>query len=140
MFKNLFQKSDPKALLNNENQRDVVLRLMFEIAMSDGNLDALELQLLKKRAELISSEGLKASDMIKQVIDESESSVSLYPTVTKINEEYSVDQKKEVLKKLWELVAVDGIINHYEENLYFKIAELIKIKRSQANQIKQETT
>jgi len=78
--------------------------------------------------------------MIKQVIEESKSSVSLYPTVTKINEEYSVDQKKEVLKKLWELVAVDGVINHYEENLYFKIADLIKIKRSQANQIKQEAT
>ncbi|MDA9782365.1 TerB family tellurite resistance protein [Gammaproteobacteria bacterium] len=140
MFKNLFQKSKLKDPLNNENQRDVVLRLMFEIAMSDGNLDTSELQLLKKRAELISPEGLKASDMIKQVIDESESSVSLYPTVTKINEEYSVDQKKEVLKKLWELVTVDGIINHYEENLYFKIAELIKIKRSQANQIKQKAT
>tara|TARA_B110000305_G_scaffold75690_1_gene84947 strand:- start:259 stop:681 length:423 start_codon:yes stop_codon:yes gene_type:complete len=140
MFKNLFRKSESKNLPNDDNQRDVVLRLMFEIAMSDGNLDTSELQLLKKRAELISSEDLKPSDMIKQVIEESQSSVSLYPTVTKINEEYSVDQKKEVLKKLWELVAVDGVINHYEENLYFKIAELIKIKRSQANQIKQEAT
>ena len=140
MFKNLFRKSESKNLPNDDNQRDVVLRLMFEIAMSDGNLDTSELQLLKKRAELISSEDLKPSDMIKQVIEESQSSVSLYPTVTKINEEYSVDQKKEVLKKLWELVAADGIINHYEENLYFKIAELIKIKRSQANQIKQEAT
>tara|TARA_B110000483_G_scaffold153973_1_gene182994 strand:+ start:668 stop:1090 length:423 start_codon:yes stop_codon:yes gene_type:complete len=140
MFKNLFQKGKSKDPLNNENQRDVVLRLMFEIAMSDGNLDKSELHLLKKRAELISPKGLKASDMIKQVIEESESSVSLYPTVTKINEEYSVAQKKEVLNQLWELVAIDGIINHYEENLYFKIAELIKIKRSQANQIKQEAT
>ena len=140
MFKNLFRKSESKNLLNNDNQRDVVLRLMFEIAMSDGNLDKSELHLLKKRAELISPEGLKASDMIKQVIEESQSSVSLYPTVTKINEEYSVAQKKEVLNKLWELVAVDGVINHYEENLYFKIADLIKIKRSQANQIKQEAT
>ena len=140
MFKNLFQKSKSKYPLNNENQKDVVLRLMFEIAMSDGKLDTSELQLLKSRAKLISPEGLNASDMIKQVIDESESSVSLYPTVTKINEEYSVDQKKEVLEKLWELVTIDGIINHYEENLYFKIAELIKIKRSHANQIKQKAT
>ena len=140
MFKNLFQKNESKDLADHQNQRDVVLRLMFEIAMSDGNLDKSELHLLKKRAELISPEGLKASDMIKQVIEESQSSVSLYPTVTKINEEYSVAQKKEVLNKLWELVAIDGIINHYEENLYFKIAELIKIKRSQANQIKQEAT
>ena len=88
MFKNLFQKNASKDLADHQNQRDVVLRLMFEIAMSDGNLDKSELHLLKKRAELISPEGLKASDMIKQVIEESQSSVSLYPTVTKINEEY----------------------------------------------------
>ena len=46
--------------------------------------------------------------------------------------------KKELLKKLWGLVAADGVVDRYEENLYFKIAELIKIQRSQANQIKQE--
>ena len=34
--------------------------------------------------------------------------------------------------------AADKVIDPYEENLYFKIAELIKIKRSQANKIKQE--
>ena len=39
---------------------------------------------------------------------------------------------------LWELVTADSVIDPYEENLYFKIAELIKIKRSAANQIKQE--
>jgi len=42
------------------------------------------------------------------------------------------------LSILWDLVAADSIIDPYEENLYFKIAELIKIKRSKANQIKQE--
>ena len=35
---------------------------------------------------------------------------------------------------------IDQIIDPYEENLYFKIAELIKIKRSIANQIKQENS
>ena len=51
-----------------------------------------------------------------------------------------LNKKKEILKKLWGVVAIDGIIDHYEENLYFKIAELIKIKRGQANQIKQENS
>ena len=113
---------------------------MFEIAMSDGSLDKSELDLLKKRAGQISTANEKASDVIKKVIDDAGSSSSLYPTVTKINAEYSLEQKKEILKKLWGLVTVDGIIDHYEENLYFKIAELIKIKRSQANQIKQENS
>ena len=47
---------------------------------------------------------------------------------------------KDLLKILWELVTADSIIDAYEENLYFKIAELLKIKRSIANQIKQQNS
>ena len=80
----------------------------------------------------------KPSSIIKEVIDSAAISSSIYPTVTKINEKYSLDEKKEILAQLWQLVAIDGVINHYEENLYFKIAELLKVKRPHANQIKQE--
>ena len=136
MIGRLFKKRAPIEKAGSERV-DVVLRLMFEIAMSDGTLDKYEIAILKKRAEHVSTEEEKASDVIKRVIDEAAESSSLYPTVQEINKEFCFDQKAEVLKNLWELIAVDGIINHYEENLYFKIAELIKIKRSQANQIKQ---
>ncbi|MDC1107671.1 TerB family tellurite resistance protein [Gammaproteobacteria bacterium] len=138
MIRRLFKRRAPIEKASSERV-DVVLRLMFEIAMSDGTLDKSELAILKKRAEHISATEEKASDIIKRVIDEAAESSSLYPTVQEINKEFSFDQKAEVLKNLWELIAVDGIINHYEENLYFKIAELIKVKRSKANQIKQET-
>ena len=137
MFKKIFKRFQPEEL-SDANETDVILRLMFEIAMSDGALDKSELDLLKKRASQINKGDKKPSDIIKEVISDAEQSSSLYPTVTRINAEYSVEQKKEILHRLWVLVAVDGVINHYEENLYFKIAELIKIKRSQANQIKQE--
>jgi len=137
MFKKIFKKLQPEEV-SDANETDVILRLMFEIAMSDGALDKSELDLLKKRASQINKGDKKPSDIIKEVISDAEQSSSLYPTVTRINAEYSVEQKKEILHRLWVLVAVDGVINHYEENLYFKIAELIKIKRSQANQIKQE--
>ena len=139
MFKNIFKKNQPSDLVD-PGEIDVVLRLMFEIAMSDGSLDKSELEILQKRAKQISSDNEKTSDIIKKVIDGAEASVSLYPTVKRINSEYSVEQKKEVLKTLWTLVAVDGMIDHYEENLYFKIADLLKIRRSQANQIKQENS
>jgi uncharacterized tellurite resistance protein B-like protein len=135
MLKKLFQKRQP-IQEGNEDRVDLILRLMFEIAISDGNIDKAELAILKKRAGQISDVGEKASDIIKKVIDETEISSSLYPTVKDINKEFSTEQKKEILRNLWELVAADGIINHYEENLFFKIAELIKIKRSHANQIK----
>ena len=136
MFKNLFNKK--KSLETADAfEVDVALRLMFEIAISDGTLDESELKLIKKRADKITKEDEKTSSIIKKIIDETEDSVSLYPTIKKINDSYTFEEKVELLSILWELVAADSMIDPYEENLYFKIAELIKIKRSKANQIKQ---
>jgi uncharacterized tellurite resistance protein B-like protein len=136
MFKNLFNKK--KSLeTTNAFEADVALRLMFEIAISDGTLDESELKLIKKRANLISKEDEKISSIVKKIFDETKDSVSLYPAIKKINDSYTFEEKVELLTILWELVAADSVIDPYEENLYFKIAELIKIKRSKANQIKQ---
>jgi uncharacterized tellurite resistance protein B-like protein len=137
MIKNFFKK---KNIIENIDihDADVALRLMFEIAISDGKLDQAELALIKKRAGNILKEDEKISSIIKKIIDETENSVSLYPTVKRINGTHSLGEKFELLKVLWELVTVDKIVDPYEENLYFKIAELIKVPRSKANQIKQE--
>tara|TARA_B110000008_G_scaffold16280_1_gene15163 strand:+ start:3237 stop:3656 length:420 start_codon:yes stop_codon:yes gene_type:complete len=137
MFKTLFSKK-PNLELINTHDADVALRLMFEIAISDGTLDRSELKLIKKRADKIANDDVKASTIIKKIIDETEQSVSFYPSIKKINDTHSNDQKIELLKVLWDLVTADSVIDAYEENLYFKIAELIKIKRSTANQIKQQ--
>jgi uncharacterized tellurite resistance protein B-like protein len=139
MLKKLFNKK-PSIDLINTHEVDVALRLMFEIAISDGSLDDAELKLIKERANKITPDDIKVSFIIKKIIDETEESISLYPTVKKINDTYSNEEKKELLKVLWELVAADKVIDAYEENLYFKIADLIKIPRSQANQIKQESS
>tara|TARA_B100001758_G_C18118266_1_gene457323 strand:+ start:246 stop:680 length:435 start_codon:yes stop_codon:yes gene_type:complete len=137
MLKNLFNKKQSLDVLNT-NEADVALRLMFEIAISDGNLDRAELKLIKKRADKFATEDLKASTIVKKIIDETEESASFYPSIKKINDTNSLEEKVELLKVLWELVAADSVIDPYEENLYFKIAELIQIKRSKANQIKHE--
>ena len=136
MFKEIFNK---KKVLEktNTHEQDMALRLMFEIAISDGSLDKKELELIKKRANKIFPKEVKVSSVIKKIIDETESSTSIYPTVKKINEEYSANEKENLLELLWEVVAADELVSPYEEGLYFKIAELIKIKRAKANQIKQ---
>jgi uncharacterized tellurite resistance protein B-like protein len=139
MLKNLFKQKKPLEVLDI-HEADVALRLMFEIAISDGTLDSAELKLIKKRADKVATEDLKASTIVKNIIDETEESVSFYPSIKKINDSHSYEEKIELLKVLWELVTADSIVDAYEENLYFKIAELIKIKRSTANQIKQQAT
>ena len=138
MLKNLFKRKHSLELMNT-HEADVALRLMFEIAISDGNLDASELKLIKKRADEIASDDLKASTIVKKIIDETEESVSFYPAIKKINDSYTNKEKIELLRVLWELVTADSVVDAYEESLYFQIAELIKIKRSTANQIRHQT-
>ena len=139
MLKNFFIKKQSAKVINS-NEADVALRLMFEVAISDGVIDASELKLIKKRADEIATEDKKASTIIKKIIDEAENSTSFYPSIKKINKSFSNEEKIELLKILWKLVIADSAVDPYEENLYFKIAELIKIKRPIANQIKQQTT
>jgi len=139
MIKNLFKKKETIEILSS-NEADIALRLMLEIAISDGSLDASELKLIEERADSRVSGNEKASNIIRRIIHETEKSVSFYPTIKKINETHSHDKKIELLTVLWELVKADSKIDPYEENLYFKIAELIKIKRTIANKIKQQTT
>ena len=94
MFENLFKKkSTPKLIKTHE--ADIVLRLMFEIAISDGSLDKAELDMIKERANNIANTDEKASQIIKNIIDETQDSVSFYPSVKIINETHSVDEKKE---------------------------------------------
>jgi len=137
MIRKFFQKRIDQVEKPGSNS-DLALRLMFEIAISDGSLDKSELAMIKKRAQESSENSSSASSIIKKIIDETENSTSIYPTVKEINESYEKSEKLKLMNLLWKLVAADKKIDPYEENLYFKIAELIKIKRSEANKIKIE--
>jgi len=140
MLKNLFNKKPSADLITTNEEADVVLRLMFEIAISDGNLDKAELKMIQERASKVAGKDAKVSTIIKKIIDETQDSVSFYPFVKKINETHDSEEKKDLLKILWRLVAADSVVDAYEENLYFKIADLLKIKRVTANQIKQQNS
>ncbi|MDB9967195.1 TerB family tellurite resistance protein [Gammaproteobacteria bacterium] len=139
MFKTLFSKKDSIDQLALP-EVDVALQLMFEVAMSDGHLDKTELALLRKRVREIAPLETAVSNVIKAMIDQSMESVSLYPTIKKINDTYNKEEKKDLLQKLWQLVAADNLIDPYEESLYFQIADLMYVERAKANQIKHENS
>ncbi len=69
MLKNLFKKKQSLEVITT-SEADVALRLMFEIAISDGTLDKSELKLIKKRADKIATEDEKATTIVKRIIDE----------------------------------------------------------------------
>ena len=134
MFKFLKKKNN----LNELEHDDInlyALRLLIHLAISDGEIDESEINELKQFIEENSlSENI--GSLLEEEISKVEISSSFFEEVSKINSNFSENDKLNLLEKIWSLILTDGIIDPYEENLFYRIGELIKIKRSLLNKIK----
>lgn len=131
------------SFLKNKNEKElkkidvnyVALELLISFALADGSISEQEEKMIlgfinKKISddenEEIYHDSLKTSSQI----------ISLHDQVQGINSDYSVQEKLDLLKDIWSLIISDERIDKYEENLFYRIGDLMKIKRSKLNQIK----
>ena len=63
-------------------------------------------------------------------------STSFFEEIKSININFDRSQKENLLKDIWMLIIADGKIDPYEENIFYRVGELLKIKRSTLNKIK----
>ena len=134
MFK-FFKKNNNLEELEDDDINLYALRLLIHLALSDGEIDESEINELKRFIEENSLSG-NISRFLEKEIDNVEISSSFFEEVSKINSSFSDNKKLNLLEKIWSLILVDGVIDPYEENLFYRIGELIKIKRSLLNKVK----
>ena len=134
MFKFLQKNTSLKELEHNDINL-YALRLLIHLALTDGEIDDSEINELKK---FIKENSLSENigGFLEKEINKVEISSSFFEEVSKINSNFSDNDKLNLLEKIWGLILTDGVIDPYEENLFYRIGELIKIKRSLLNKIK----
>ena len=128
------KRSKKTNVLNNILYESI--SICIEIARIDGEIHPKEQELINKEIALAFPEK-EIQDIFTAALDDAQSQSSMYPYTKKINESYSREEKKELLSNIWQIIIADGIVDSGEESLYFRVAELIRIPRSIANQIKQ---
>ena len=134
MFKFL-KKNNNLEELEDDDINLYALRLLIHLALSDGEIDESEINELKRFIEESSLSG-NISRFLEKEITSVEISSSFFEEVSKINSSFSDNEKLNLLEKIWSLILIDGVIDPYEENLFYRIGELIKIKRSLLNKVK----
>lgn len=106
--------------------------LLFEVARSDHQLEAAELQrleqVLREQWQLDQQSLVELMDVAGR---ESELSASLHQQVDTVNGSFSVEQKYQLLLGLWQVACADGTIHHYEELLVRRLADLLYIPHSE---------
>lgn len=116
---------------NKNKINNVATKILIEFILCDGVLDPMELKELNKT---ILSMDIKIN--INDLIEETKDQSSFYEQVSEINNLYSTNMKIDLMTKIWSIINADNIIDKYELNLFYRIGELLFLKRSRLNEIR----
>ena len=132
--KDVQEDSQDPSLINN-----ACAALLIEIAYADKDFDESEKMSLKN--SLMTTYKIDEIEIDELILDASQSvqeSTSLYGYTRIVNDEFSYDEKLNLLKNLWKIAYADGNLDKYEEHLLRKISDLIHISHSDYINIKLE--
>ena len=121
-----FSASDGR---NNKKLQIAACILLVEIGKADSNFTDEE---RKKIISIMEDTFNVEEDYVKDLIELSEKEInendSIYEYTTLINENFTNDEKFELLKNLWRLIYIDNNLDKYEEHLVKKIGTLLNIE------------
>ena len=113
----------------------VELDLLMHVALADGSIAKDEMDNVLQYIQ----ENYPNEDKEKTYLNaykKMNNSTSFLEEIKGININFDRSQKENLLKDIWMLIIADGKIDPYEENIFYRVGELLKIKRSTLNKIK----
>ncbi len=136
-LKRFFNKSTVE-ISKNEKQvsehdmRVATCALFVEMARIDEKFTQAEvdtvISILKEKYGLSQEH---ADALLAEADNELADSVDLWQFARLINENYSVDEKIEIIETLWQMVYVDGKMDKYEHYLMNKLKNLLRLTHGQ---------
>ena len=106
--------------------------LFLEMARIDESFTPEEmetlLQILKTKYGLSEQD---ADNLISEADAELKNSVDLWQFARLINENYTNEEKIEIIETLWQIVFVDGKMDQYEHYLMNKLSKLLRLSHKQ---------
>ena len=113
--------------------------LAYELARSDGEITEDELRVLMSEIQKIAKKVGKDKDEILKIVEVySANSVSFHEFVEDINDNYSKQEKLDLLYFMWKMAYADNKLDVDEEKLIRRMADLIKIKDIEVLKLKDD--
>lgn len=105
--------------------------LLIELSRADYKQDREEqiaIESALKKSFSITEQQLV--ELIALAEEENQQATSLYEFTNLVKDNYSAEQRFDLVKMLWEVAIADGEISKYEDHLIRKIADLIYLPHS----------
>tara|TARA_B100000676_G_C17743843_1_gene662817 strand:- start:19 stop:453 length:435 start_codon:yes stop_codon:yes gene_type:complete len=113
---------------SSNSNLEILCGLMIEAANTDGQIDEVELE--KISSVLINTfqeNPLEVETYLNKAKENSNNTKSLYYYTSKINKNFSEENKLLLIETLWEVILSDGRVDDFESSLIRRISGLLYI-------------
>jgi uncharacterized tellurite resistance protein B-like protein len=129
-MKSLTGENEPKKHFDETDVRLALAALLAHAMSIDGADDDVE---RAKMRAVLEQEYQIAGDDLDMLIDEAikadDEAVDLYGFTSILKRNMEAEQRVRVVEHLWEMVYADGKVHEFEDNLVWRIAELLGVER-----------
>lgn len=126
-FSRLFD-AETSEIKSEADLRRAIAALLIRASVIDDKIDVTEIQkrdaLLRERFDLDDAELAK---LVAEAQNLEGQATDLYRFTSVITGQLGPDERKDVVRMLWEIVMADGRVDEYEANLVWRVAELIGV-------------
>jgi uncharacterized tellurite resistance protein B-like protein len=114
--------------LDDADFRLAFAALLVHAASVDGEFNAFERaklsDLLKQRFEL---DDAKADELVEQAIVADQKAIDLYHFTHLLNGQLDDNGRLRMIEMMWQLACADGAVSDYEDNLIWRVADLLGV-------------
>lgn len=138
MFTDLSEDGSRGLRFNPADGRLAEAALMFHVIASDGEIRQEErekmLEILSQHYEFSSEE---LTDIFDAAAEADKDAVDLYRFTSTLKKSMDRDQRIAIVEHLWEVVFADGKMHEFEDNVVWRIAQLLEVETADRIAMKQ---
>jgi uncharacterized tellurite resistance protein B-like protein len=113
--------------------------LLVHIASIDGDFDADEQARIQQLVEArFGLEPAEASALIHDAWESEREAVDLYRFTSVLKRRLDEDGRKQVIGMLWDMAHADGAVHEFEENVVWRVAELLGVSTRERVELRRE--
>ncbi|MEK9794286.1 MAG: TerB family tellurite resistance protein [Hyphomicrobiales bacterium] len=141
-IKNLFKKESSKSDTVSFEPTELqiaVSKILVRTAKIDDEFHILEEQkILELLTKYFSLNDEDSKNLMELGISEEKSATDLYAYTNTIKKSLELNERKKIIEMMWQIIVTDDNFDPYENNLVWRVAELIGISTRERVQIKKD--
>lgn len=137
LVKRFFGRSGEDVHADEQRERPHDIRiatcaLLLEMAHIDDEFSESEqeniIRILKRDYQLSDA---YVAELVRATEEELEESIDVWRFTNLINQNYSIDEKNQIIEMVWKIAYADGRLDKHEDYLVHKLAKLLRLTHKQ---------